>query len=114
EVLEDGVPQQILTFERHAPGVPASASATATPLPGVPGSPPARLSVIAMAWDQLSPEGRALAAKAAKTLVEKREAGELLGVFLVDRALQTLQPYTTDGQALQAAVDRVAMAATTE
>jgi hypothetical protein len=68
EILEEGTPQKVLTFERHFPavqpavGAPSQAGAIARPAVGGgdPGAP-----VIALAFDRLSPEGRALARKAA-------------------------------------------------
>ena len=56
--------------------------------------------VIALAWDRLEPEGRALAYKAARRLVQTKAPGELVGVFLTDMTLRTVQPYTTDAGSL--------------
>ena len=69
--------------------------------------------IIALAWDRLEPEGRAIAYKAARRLVETKAPGELVGVFFTDRTLQTIQPYTTDGGRLSAAVEQLASTATT-
>ncbi len=114
EVFEDGKPQQVITFERRTPdalstavrGVPSVGSGTAD---GVP--PPV---VVALAWDRMTPEGRALAYKAAQTFVSQRQPSELVGVFIVDQALRTVEGYTTDPAKLQGAVDRVAGAATSQ
>ena len=119
EVLEDGVPQTILTFDRHAPNPKATAEDAAAEL-GLGGQNRASRasargpSVTAIAFDRLSPEGRMLAYRAAKRFVQNKQADELAGVFIVDQALRTLAPYTTDPVKLSAAVDRAAEAATTQ
>lgn len=114
EVFEDGVKQTIVTFERRTPdalatavtGVPSVAAGTADAAP-----PPV---VVALAWDRMTPEGRALAYKAAQTFVSQRQSNELVGVFIVDQALRTVEGYTTDEAKLNAAVDRVAGTATSQ
>lgn len=114
EVFEDGTPQQVITFERRTPdalstavrGVPSVGSGGAD---GVP--PPV---VVALAWDRMTPEGRALAYKAAQTFVSQRQPSELVGVFIVDQGLRTVEGYTTDAARLQVAVDRVAGTATSQ
>ena len=68
--------------------------------------------VVALAWDRLTPEGRALANKAAQGFVASRQGNELVGVFIVDQALRTVEGYTTDDAKLKAAVERVAGTAT--
>lgn len=114
EVYEDGTLQQIATFERRTPdalstvvqGVP-SVSGAGNPASGPP-------VVVALAWDRLSPEARALAYKAAQTFMSLRQPGELVGVFITDQALRVVEGYTTDASKLKAAVDRVAGTATTQ
>ena len=114
EVFEDGKPQPIATFERRAP------DALATEVRGVPSvgaaaadrnAPPV---VVALAWDRLTPEGRSLAYKAAQTFIGQRQPSELVGVFIVDQALRTVEGYTTDADRLKVAVDQVAGTATTQ
>ena len=70
--------------------------------------------VVALAWDRLTPEGRVLAYKAAQSFVASRQANELVGVFIVDQALRTVEGYTTDDAKLNAAVEHVAGTATTQ
>ena len=119
EVFEDGVPQTILTFDRHAPNPNATAEDAAAEL-GLGGQNRASRasargpSVTAIAFDRLSPEGRMLAYRAAKRFVQNKQADELAGVFIVDQALRTLAPYTTDPVKLSAAVEQAANAATTQ
>lgn len=114
EVYEDGKAQQIVTFERRTPDAllmrvggesAIGAGAREAAMPPV---------VVALAWDRLTPEGRALAYKAAQSFVASRQSTELVGVFIVDQALRTVQGYTTDATKLTAAVDRVAGTATTQ
>jgi len=90
EIYEDGVLQQIVAFEPYTPEDGPKTVVEAARVAGV-GTGKAttrRLSegppVIALAWDRLEPEGRALAHQAAKRLVETKAPGELVGVFLTD------------------------------
>ena len=118
EVLEDGVPQTVLTFDRHAPNPKATAADAANEMGLGNRTRSSRTSaqgpsVTAIAFDRLSPEGRMLAYRAAKRFVETKQADELAGVFIVDQALRTLAPYTTDPVKLTAAVEQAAVTATT-
>lgn len=114
EVYEDGTPQQIATFERRSP------DALATVVHGVPsvsgaGNPAAGPPVVvALAWDRMTPEARALAYKAAQTFLSQRQPTELVGVFVTDQSLRVVEGYTTDATKLKAAVDRAAGSATSQ
>src|SRR5262249_10368853 len=116
-VLEDNTPQTILTFDRHAPN-PSAPLGRAAAAAGIgPGSGAAGRgtttstqrgpSITALAFDHLSPDSRTLAYQAAERFLRERQADELAGVFIVDQALLTVAPYTTDGEKLAAAVKRV-------
>lgn len=122
EVYENDTLQTILTFERHSPqptatarngavaaGLTTSSNAAAG---GSSDSSPQGPSVTALAFDRLSPEGRELAYRAAQRFVQSKQADELAGVFVVDQALRTFAPYTTDAAVLVAAVTRAANTAT--
>ena len=114
EILEDSVRQQVVAFEPYtAADVPTSVREAAAEA-GVGGAKPGarqRLAegppIIALAWDRLEPEARAIAYKAARRLVETKAPGELVGVFVTDRTLQTIAPYTTDAGRLTAAVEQL-------
>ncbi len=113
EVFEDGKPQQIATFERRAPDALLTRVGGESAI-GAGGREAAMPPVVvALAWDRLTPEGRVLAHKAAQSFVTSRQANELVGVFIVDQALRTVEGYTTDETKLNAAVERVAGTATT-
>jgi VWFA-related protein len=118
ELFEDGAKQAILTFDRHAANpkiTPEDAAAsvglgpTRTSTTSLQGP-----SITAIAFDRLSPEGRMLAYRAAKRFVQSKQADEFAGVFMVDQALRTLAPYTTDPIKLAAAVEQAAVTATTQ
>jgi VWFA-related protein len=120
EILEDSVRQKIVAFEPYTaadvPKTVADAAAEAGVGVGKTASPQ-RLAVgppiIALAWDRLNPEARAIAHKAARRLIQTKAPGELVGIFLTDMTLQILQPYTTDGTKLATAVEDLATRATT-
>ena len=117
--------QKVLTFGRHQPD-PGATAADAARSAGLvagattPGSqagvaPTSRgPTVVALAFDRLSPEGRVLAVKAARAFIEDKQADELAGVFIVDQALAIVAPYTTDTSKLTKAIDRVSTTATTQ
>ena len=114
EVYEDGKLQQILTFERRAPdALLTRVSGESSPSVGVGAGEVAMAPVVvALAWDRLSPEGRVLANKAAQGFVSSRQSQELVGVFIVDQSLRTIEGYTTDEAKLKAAIEQVAGTAT--
>ena len=120
EILEDGARQQVIAFEPYTPADAPASAADAAAAAGVRtnvSNTTRRLAegppVIALAWDRLNPEARALAHQAARRLVQTKAPGELVGIFLTDMTLQTLQPYTTDSARLVAAVEDLATRATT-
>jgi VWFA-related protein len=118
-VYEDGVTQKLVAFEPYTPAdVPVRVEDAARAAGLMAESPAAkrRLSegppIVALAWDRLEPEGRAIAYKAARRLIQTKAPGELVGVFLTDMTLRTIQPYTTDGRLLGEAVETLGTAAT--
>ena len=114
DVLEDGVPQQISSFQ--AVDVPAAGRRPATRRP--PAEQPAPLAralstaplVTALVFEQLGDQARVAAWHAANAFVEEgRRPGEFVGVFVVELAVQTMVPYTRDKDALLAGLRRAAM-----
>ena len=114
EVYEDGTLQQIATFERRAPDALATAVQGVPSVSGAGNAASGPPVVVALAWDRLSPEARALAYKAAQSFISQRQPSELVGVFITDQALRVVEGYTTDPAKLKTAVDRVAGTATTQ
>jgi VWFA-related protein len=120
EVLEDGVTQRVDQFAVFAPeaSVPTAPPSPVAPSPAgnEDGAPAAGQSqaptTIALVFDRLSTEGRVAAQKAAhQYLVEKRRPSDVIGVFSVEGTLVVLQDFTSDDDALAAAVDAVAVRA---
>jgi hypothetical protein len=94
EVFEDGVPQTILTFDRHAPNPNATAEDAAAEL-GLGGQNRASRkgrSITAIARS-LPPEGRMPHARRSGS--SRTSSPTSRGVFIVDQALRTLAPHTT-------------------
>ncbi|MBK5296647.1 MAG: VWA domain-containing protein [Vicinamibacteria bacterium] len=114
EVLEDGVPQQISSFEavdvpdcEPPPEAGAPAAARPQPLVRVLSTPPL---VTALVFEELGEHARVAAWQAARAFVEEgRRPGEFVGVFVVERAVITMVPYTRDTDALLAGLRRAAM-----
>lgn len=113
ELLEDDVAQEIGSVTLVAPGrlasggTPSTAVAPGDSAPGV-GSTVDSPTFVALAFDRLSPEGRALAHKGALAYLEMARDNDFAGVFLVDNALEMIQTYTTDRAALRKAIDAAA------
>ncbi len=115
EVFEDGKVQQVVTFERRTPDALATAVRGVPSVESAAGAQAAPPVVVALAWDRLTPEGRALAYKAAQTFVGQRQPSELVGVFIVDQTLEDRGGIHHRSRVkLKGAVDRVAGTATTQ
>jgi len=127
EVLEDGVNQQIRSFnfinrETRPETVPANNAALTTPetkqtnpQPSTPVPPtnPVRATpgVTALVFDRLSPEARSLAKKAGLAYAQEGMAGgDFTGVFRIDQALSTLQPFTDNTELVKVAIDNATSA----
>jgi VWFA-related protein len=85
------------------PAAPAPAPAAApTPEPAAGGAE-VRPQVIAFIFDRLSAQARSNAYKAALTYLDRGHVeGDLVGVFAIDLALRTLQPFTTEPDLIRA------------
>jgi VWFA-related protein len=123
QLLEDGVPQQIGdvtvvmpgrvgTDQRMIAGTPApsvdAASATAGKVTAT-GTGPAFLAIV---FDRLSPEARLLSYKGALACLESLQPNDMVGIFLSDLTLTTIQSYTNNREKLRAAIKDVASRAT--
>ena len=115
EVLEDGITQKIASFRfvsrptlREGNETPAPAERNVGSQPTAAGDPPNRTTpgIIALVFDRLSPEARALAKKAGIAYVREGMAnGDFTGVFRIDLSLNTVQPFTDNSELVQAAID---------
>ena len=107
-VYEDGVRQTITAFD--AVGEPRSADAVdeSPSSARLSTAPPTRAPVpatVALVFEQLSPEGRQLAGKAARAFVDDvLMASDSVAVFSMDRALHSIVPYTNDLDAVRKGV----------
>ena len=113
EVYEDGVRQQVGSFRfvlREAPAASTTAGAASGKGVAPRVAPPrdvASVGVIALVFDRLSPEARALARKAGLAYAEEGiTGGGYTGVFGIDQALRTIQSYTDNPELVRQAVER--------
>jgi VWFA-related protein len=125
EVYEDGDRQTIGSFrvvDNPAPGSGAAAAPAPQPeapaaSPGAPAAnaaPESSPCVLAFVFDRLTPNARKVAEKAALTYTDKGYvAGDLVGVFTIDLALRTLQPFTNDVEKIQQALRQAGSQANT-
>ena len=122
ELLEDGVPQEIGDLTRVGVATPAAArrapavtaAGSAPPAAARPASQPGITTptFVALVFDRLTPEARALAHKGALAYLDTSHEGDFAGVFLSDLSLVPIQTYTNDRVALRKAIDDLASRAT--
>jgi VWFA-related protein len=117
EVYEDGARQTVHSFrvvDNTRPGEKAEeyvAVAAPTPSrsepPRAAAGPAATPAVVALVFDRLSPNARALAKKAALAYAQRSYvAGDFVAVFTIDLALRNLQPFTSDIEKLRRAIEQ--------
>jgi len=120
EVYEDGVRQEIGSFRfvlrqptegvNRTPGV--TDGKEVPPKVGRPGNTDSA-GVIALVFDRLSPDARALARKAALAYAEEGiTGGGFTGVFGIDQSLRTIQAYTDNSDLVRQAVERATSTST--
>jgi VWFA-related protein len=127
-IYEDGVLQRVDTFGvfgSRTPPPTTSGGRTAAAAPAQPAAAPAvpaadetpaetRPQVVALVFDRLSPDARRVAKTAALTYVDKgRRDTDVVGVFGIDLALRSLQPFTNDPALIRAGLEKAAMQANT-
>jgi VWFA-related protein len=118
ELLEDGVRQKIGDVTVVMPGTPRAGNAAAiaaAPERKGSGAPPsdstaalASPSFLAIVFDRLTPEARALAYKGALAYLDTLHENDYAAIFLSDLRLTTIQPYTNDRAKLRTALRDVA------
>ena len=115
ELYEDDVRQDIGDLVLVAPPNTVGAGGIPTTPAGAPNATSNTVSTptfVALAFNRLSPEGRALAYKGAQAYLDTARDNDFAGVFVVDNSLQTIHTYTTDRVALKKAIDEAATRAT--
>jgi VWFA-related protein len=125
ELLEDGVPQPIgdvtvvlpgaSDTRRTAPSIATSSASTSpsTRETATASSPSATPNVLALVFDRLSPDARLLAYKGALAYLETMRDNDYAAVFISDRSLETIQPYTNDRAKIATAIRDAASRAST-
>ena len=76
--------------------------------PGVESTTVSAPIFVAMVFDWLSPEGRALAWEGRPGDLETARANDFAGVFVVSNGLEMVHTYTSDWEALKKALDEAA------
>lgn len=120
-VLEDGVPQEVLSLRLvdtvgGARALPPPAAGRPTPPSAAPegpaaGGPPGADEhplLLAFLFDRLSPNARRLAHDAAVDWLRRpAPPGRQVGVFRIDQGLETLAPFGSDPAVAEQAVDLI-------
>jgi VWFA-related protein len=111
EIYEDGVRQQIKSFrlvsreEKRSGGVARQEESRPEPA-NAPRGATQGASVIALVFDRLKPEARALARKAALAYAEESiRLEDFTGVFAIDLSLRIIQPFTDNPKLVSQAID---------
>lgn len=115
------------TEPKAGSGAPAAGGGGAPAAPATPPAPTAaqafpresgdasQPAVIAFVFDRLTTEARDIARKAAYVYADRGHVdGDIVGVFSLDLALRTIQPFTRDLNLIRTAFDRAAQQANTQ
>jgi len=116
EVYEDGVKQQIESFQlvsrdeqRKATTKGGTVEVNAASNP----TAPENMSVTALVFDRLRPEARNMAHKAAQAYAQEGMKGDdYAGVFAIDLSLRTIQSYTNNVDLVSKGIDKISTLAT--
>src|SRR4051812_40894093 len=113
EIEEDGVRQQIDTFRfvtRETAVVETASQPTEKSGSMRTETAPTNLAnpgIVALVFDRLSPEARALARKAGLAYAKEDIArGDFTGVFGIDQSLHTYQSFTENAETVRVAIER--------
>lgn len=118
EIYEDGVRQEVKSFnfitrgQAKMPGASNTNETTTPPQPTAPsrGTSPVRanrLSAVALVFDRLSSDARKRAHDAALSYVgDEARSDDFVGVFNIDLSLRAVQSFTNDGRLIRQAIDR--------
>ena len=109
QIFEDGVPQDLgsLTAVSKPPVTPPGAATTVAGAPGEPVGEAAKKApeVLALVFDRLSADGRALAFNAANQYIgQGKVSNNVVAVFGIDLSLVFHQQFTRDADAIRAAI----------
>jgi len=103
EVYEDGAKQKVESFRWIATEAPVEGAAAPATVPDAA----RQLNLVSLVFDQLDPDGRRLAGKAATSFLEHAlRPNTWVAVFQIDQRLALLQPFTNEAAKLKAAVNR--------
>jgi VWFA-related protein len=113
EILEDGVPQKVRSFQyRGGPDQPEESSAAkpaAGPGPASTYNPLREINVVSLVFEGMSLPSRRRATLAARAFLgSELRPNTYIGVFALNHRLMLLQQYTHDLDTLNQSVDRVA------
>jgi VWFA-related protein len=109
QIFEDGVRQEVGSFTAvaKAPVTPPTAATTAAAAPAEPVGEAAKKApeVLALVFDRLSSDARALALNAALQYVgDGKVSNNVIAVFGIDLSLMFHQPFTRDAEGIRAAI----------
>ncbi len=106
EVLEDGIVQPLVWFDRSNAGSASMAAVsprtTGPAFVGAPEGPPQ--SIFAIVFHQLTTEPRERATRAAHALVDRLAPGDYCGIYVFDKELRELAAFTGDRDVLHRAI----------
>jgi VWFA-related protein len=113
EVLENGVPQPLVWFERSVGAVPANGPAGQADA-GPAGWDQSRnvgtpQSLVALVFHQLHQQYRTDACRAATAMVDRLPPGDFAAVYIVEQVMTPYTGFTRDREALRAAIAKIAI-----
>ena len=109
EILEDGVPRPIVSFEQAGGDAPlAGAPGASRPVGWNAATPPPPQSMMAVVFHHLDPQSRAAAVAAVEPIIATLGRNDFLGVYTLEEDLVELAPFTRDAEVLRAALRKAA------
>jgi VWFA-related protein len=110
QVLEDGVPQEPVSFRLRAAGDQPWAAAAGAPGAAAPAAKAGEVvhaNLVTLVFDQLGPAGRPVARKAGLALARLADRPDLLvSVFQIRESLRLVQQFTTDRDLIEQGVEK--------
>ena len=110
EILEDGVPRPIVSFDRGNAGVAQERGTATRPAGWNATSRGEPQSITAVVFHHLDPQSRVTAVRAMKRAIPSLGRSEFIGIYVLEESLVELAPFTNDVTVLKGAID---VAATT-
>lgn len=104
EVLEDGAPQRLISFDAVAPRPAVTRTGDQPPMIEESAGSPSQ-SIVAIVFHRLAHQSRVMAADAVRSMISALPQHEYAGLFVMDLTLKPLSPFTRNVRDLEQGLD---------